>query len=61
VRACKDRKIPIRIGVNGGSLDKKLLEKYGHPTAEALVESAFRHTALLEKFDFVLKRRMWEI
>ncbi len=52
VDACKQRKIPIRIGVNGGSLDKILLEKYGHPTAEALVESAFEHIALLEKFDF---------
>ena len=52
VSVCKARKIPIRIGVNGGSLDKKLLEKYGHPTAEALVESAFEHIALLEKFDF---------
>ena len=52
VRACRERNIPIRIGVNGGSLDKKLLEKYGHPTAEALVESAFEHIALLEKFDF---------
>ena len=52
VEACKERQIPIRIGVNGGSLDKKLLEKYGHPTAEALVESAFQHLALLEKFDF---------
>ena len=52
VDVCKDRKIPIRIGVNGGSLDKKLLEKYGHPTAEALVESAFQHLALLEKYDF---------
>jgi len=52
VRVCKERGIPIRIGVNGGSLDKKLLEKYGHPTAEALVESAFSHLALLEKFDF---------
>lgn len=52
VDVCKDRKIPIRIGVNGGSLDKNLLEKYGHPTAEALVESAFEHIALLEKFDF---------
>ena len=41
VDACGERKIPIRIGVNGGSLDKRLLEKYGHPTAEALVESAF--------------------
>ena len=52
VEVCKEKKIPIRIGVNGGSLDKKLLEKYGHPTAEALVESAFEHIALLEKFDF---------
>ncbi len=52
VDVCKDRKIPIRIGVNGGSLDKKLLEKYGHPTAEALVESAFEHLELLEKFGF---------
>ena len=52
VDACKARKIPIRIGVNGGSLDKKLLEKYGHPTAEALVESAFEHLALLEKYGF---------
>lgn len=52
VDVCKERQIPIRIGVNGGSLDKRLLEKYGHPTAEALVESAFEHLALLEKFDF---------
>ena len=52
VDACKARNIPIRIGVNGGSLDKKLLEKYGHPTAEALVESAFQHIALLEKYGF---------
>ena len=52
VDVCKARNIPIRIGVNGGSLDQKLLEKYGHPTAEALVESAFEHIALLEKYDF---------
>ena len=52
VDVCKDKNIPIRIGVNGGSLDKKLLEKYGHPTAEALVESAFEHLELLEKFGF---------
>ena len=52
VAVCKERNIPIRIGVNGGSLDKKLLEKYGHPTAEALVESAFEHLELLEKFGF---------
>lgn len=52
VDMCKARNIPIRIGVNGGSLDKKLLDKYGHPTAEALVESAFEHLALLEKYGF---------
>ena len=52
VEVCKDKKIPIRSGVNGGSLDKKLLEKYGHPTAEALVESAFEHLELLEKYSF---------
>ena len=52
VDVCKERGIPIRIGVNGGSLDKKLLEKYGHPTAEALVESAFQHLELLEKAGF---------
>ncbi len=52
VEVCKDRHIPIRIGVNGGSLDQTLLEKYGHPTAEALVESAFSHLALLEKYGF---------
>ena len=52
VEVCKERKIPIRIGVNGGSLEKELLEKYGHPTAEALVESAFGHLELLEKFGF---------
>jgi len=52
VDACKEKHIPIRIGVNGGSLDKKLLEKYGHPTAEALVESAFQHLELLEKYGF---------
>ena len=52
VEVCRDRGIPIRIGVNGGSLDKRLLEKYGHPTAEALVESAFQHLELLEKFGF---------
>lgn len=52
VEVCKEKKIPIRIGVNGGSLDQKLLEKYGHPTAEALVESAFEHLELLEKYGF---------
>ncbi len=52
VEVCKEKNIPIRIGVNGGSLDKALLEKYGHPTAEALVESAFSHLELLEKQGF---------
>ncbi len=52
VEVCKDMHIPIRIGVNGGSLEKELLEKYGHPTAEALVDSAFGHLELLEKFGF---------
>ncbi len=50
--SCKRRGIPIRIGVNAGSLEKRLLEKYGHPCAEALVESAEGHIALLNKFDF---------
>jgi len=52
VDCCKAHRIPIRIGVNGGSLDKRLLEKYGHPTADALVESAFEHITLLEKYGF---------
>ncbi len=50
--ACKARQIPIRIGVNGGSLEHRLLEKYGHPTAEALVESAQGHIDLLHRYDF---------
>lgn len=52
VEVCKEKHIPIRIGVNGGSLEQELLQKYGHPTAEALVESAFGHLELLEKFGF---------
>ena len=52
VDACKMHNIPIRIGVNGGSLDSELLKKYGHPTPEALVESAFSHIRLLEKYGF---------
>ena len=52
VDACKQRHIPIRIGVNGGSLEKELLAKYGSPTAEALVESAMGHVKLLENEDF---------
>ena len=50
--ACRAKKIPIRIGVNSGSLEKNLLEKYGSPTPEALVESALEHAKLLNKFDF---------
>lgn len=50
--ACRSRHIPIRIGVNSGSLEKHILEKYGAPTAEALCESALYHASLLEKFDF---------
>lgn len=50
--ACNARNIPIRIGVNGGSLEKELLKKYGGVCAEALVESAMGHVALLNRFDF---------
>lgn len=50
--ACKRKNIPIRIGVNGGSLEKHILAKYGAPTPEALCESAMYHISLLEKFDF---------
>ena len=50
--ACKLRNIPIRIGVNSGSLEKNLLEKYGSPTPEALFESAMGHVALLNRYDF---------
>ncbi|HIR84620.1 MAG TPA: flavodoxin-dependent (E)-4-hydroxy-3-methylbut-2-enyl-diphosphate synthase [Candidatus Galloscillospira excrementavium] len=50
--ACKAKNIPIRIGVNGGSLEKPILAKYGGVTPEALVESAFGHIELLHKFDF---------
>ncbi len=52
VKAAKEKHIPIRIGVNAGSLDKKLLAKYGRVTAEALVESAMQHVRILEKLDF---------
>ena len=51
-KACKERGIPIRIGVNGGSLEKHLLEKYGGPTPEAMVESALGHIRLLERYGF---------
>ncbi len=52
VDAAKERNIPIRIGVNSGSLEKDILRKYGSPTAEALVESALRHATILEDMDF---------
>ena len=52
VEACKQNKIPIRIGVNAGSLEKELLQKYGKPTAEAMVESAKRHVEILERLEF---------
>lgn len=51
-RACSEKNIPIRIGVNSGSLEKSILAKYGTPSAEALCESALYHTGLLEKYDF---------
>jgi len=53
VDAVKERNIPIRIGVNSGSLEKDILKKHGSPTAEALVESALRHVRILEDFDFI--------
>ena len=52
VDACRQKNIPIRVGVNSGSLEKHILAKYGAPTAEALVESALYHVGLIEKFDY---------
>ncbi len=52
VIAAKERHVPIRIGVNAGSLEKDILEKYGEPTAEGMVESALGHSAILEDLDF---------
>lgn len=52
VNACKPKEIPIRIGVNSGSVEKEILAKYGSPTPEALCESALYHASLLEKFDY---------
>ena len=52
VDACKKKHIPIRIGVNGGSLEKEILEKYGEPTPEGMVESAMKHVKILEDLDF---------
>ncbi|MEG0179079.1 MAG: flavodoxin-dependent (E)-4-hydroxy-3-methylbut-2-enyl-diphosphate synthase, partial [Oscillospiraceae bacterium] len=51
-KACNEKNIPIRIGVNGGSLEKNILAKYGKVTPEALCESAMYHISLLEKHDF---------
>lgn len=52
VKAAKERGVPMRIGVNSGSLERDLLERYGYPTAEAMVESALRHIRILEDIDF---------
>ena len=52
VEACKEKKIPIRIGVNAGSLEKDLLKKYGKPCAEAMIESAKKHIEILEELEF---------
>lgn len=52
VEACKANKIPIRIGVNAGSLEKEFLEKYGKPCSDAMIDSAKRHVEILEKLDF---------
>lgn len=52
VKAARERRIPIRIGINAGSLERDILQKYGHPTAEGMVESAVRHIRILEDLDF---------
>lgn len=52
VEACKEKHIPIRIGINSGSLEKDIHEKYGKPTAEGMIESAKRHVEILESMDF---------
>ncbi len=52
VQACKQRNIPIRVGVNSGSVEKEILARHGGPTAQALVESAFYHARLIEKYDY---------
>ncbi len=51
-RACKERGVPIRIGVNAGSLEEEFLEKYGYPTPQGMVESALKHVRILEELDF---------
>src|SRR5699024_4571903 len=53
VEKCREKNLKIRIGVNGGSLEKELLQKYGSATAEALVESAMNHVKILEDLDFI--------
>jgi (E)-4-hydroxy-3-methylbut-2-enyl-diphosphate synthase len=52
VKAARERRIPIRIGVNAGSLEKRILEKYGYPTADGMIESALYHISILEELDF---------
>ncbi len=52
VKACKEKGIPIRIGINSGSLEKDIHEKYGKPTAQGMIESAMRHVKILEDLDF---------
>jgi (E)-4-hydroxy-3-methylbut-2-enyl-diphosphate synthase len=52
VNACRERQVPIRIGVNAGSLEQQLLQKYGHPTAAAMVESALGHIRILEELNY---------
>ena len=52
VQCCKQHNVPIRVGVNSGSLEKHILAKYGHPTAQAMVDSALYHVSLIEKYDY---------
>ena len=63
VKAAKERGIPIRIGVNAGSLEKRILEKYGYPTAEGMIESALYHIGILEELDFhdiIVSLKAWD-
>ena len=52
VQCCKQHEVPIRVGVNSGSLEKNILAKYGHPTAQAMVDSALYHVSLIERYDY---------
>lgn len=52
VQYCKQHEVPIRVGVNSGSLEKNILAKYGHPTAQAMVDSALYHVSLIERYDY---------